>query len=308
VIADGKIVAMAEAVGDLLGLRVFAALDDALATKPDAAFICTPSALHVPAAIACARAGAHLFMEKPLSHTLDGVRELLAEVARASVIGTVGCQMRFHPCLVRAAAAIRNETLGRVLAVRAAAGEHLPDWHPYEDYRTGYAARRSLGGGVILTLIHELDYVQWMFGVPKRVFALGGQWSRLELDEVEDVASMLLECADARGRPVAVHVQLDYLQRPPRRSCEIVGDKGTFNADLRGNSYSLRLHDDSSDRPSAFPEFERNDMFLDEIRHFVGAMRGEHPPAVSLAEAADTLRVVLAAKESMITHRAVEIA
>ncbi|MDQ6831353.1 MAG: Gfo/Idh/MocA family oxidoreductase [Gemmatimonadota bacterium] len=287
-------------------LTVFSSLDEALARQPDVAVIATPSSLHVSAALACARAGCHLFIEKPLSDSLVGVEELIAEVAQRKRVAAIGCQMRFHPCLELASIALREGAIGRVLAMRVMVGEHLPGWHPYEDYRESYASRRDLGGGVVLTLIHELDYAQWLVGMPSEIYALGGHWSPLEID-VEDVASMLLRCADATGHPIAVHVQMDYVQQPPVRSCDIAGTEGRIAVDLRNNTFEMHAAGRLSPIEASFPELERNEMFLAELRHFLGAIDGAHPPAVSLRDAAGTLAVAIAAKESMRTGAVVRL-
>ena len=101
--------------------------------------------------------------------------------------------MRFHPCLQRLHELVQEKKVGRILSVRAEIGEYLPGWHTYEDYRQMYASRQDLGGGVILSQIHELDYLYWLFGLPRSVYALGGHLSRLEID-VEDTADILMEC------------------------------------------------------------------------------------------------------------------
>ena len=112
-----------------------------------------------------------------MSPTLEGMDNLVDAVAANHLIVAVGCQLRFHPALELFKKHLDEESVGPVLAVRAEVGEYLPGWHPYEDYRQSYAARQSMGGGVIFTLIHEIDYLAWLFGVPRRVFAIGGHLS-----------------------------------------------------------------------------------------------------------------------------------
>ena len=121
--------------------------------------------------------------------------------------------------------------MGRIVAVRAEVGEYLPGWHPYEDYRQMYASRAELGGGVVLSQIHEIDYIYWLFGMPRRVMAIGGHLSSLEID-VEDTASILMECV-VDGRPIPVHLHQDYVQRPPSRTCQVIGDEGKILVDFR---------------------------------------------------------------------------
>ena len=106
----------------------------------------------------------------------------------------------------------------------------MPGWHTYEDYREAYAAHRAYGGGVLLAQIHDMDYLYWFFGLPRKIFALGGHLSSLESD-VEDVASTLMQC-EREGSRFPVHLHQDYLQRPARRGCEIIGDSGKIETDL----------------------------------------------------------------------------
>ena len=212
-------------------LTIFTDLEQALDQKPQIAFVCNPTSQHIPAAIRAARVGCALFIEKPLSHNLDHVDELISLVESHRLAAAVGYQMRFHPCLQRLHDLVQENKVGRILSVRAVVGEYLPGWHTYEDYRQGYAARQDLGGGVILSQIHELDYLYWLFGLPRRVFGLGGHLSSLEVD-VEDTADILMECM-MDGQPIPVSLHQDYIQNPANRSCEIVGDAGKILVDLR---------------------------------------------------------------------------
>jgi predicted dehydrogenase len=292
-------------VDEKYGLRVVTDLDAALGEGPDAVFVCNPSSLHLSVALKAARAGAALFIEKPLSSDLDGVGELINLVESRQLVGLVGYQMRFHPGLVRAAALLEQGAIGRVVAVRIEVGEYLPGWHTYEDYRQMYASRADLGGGVILSQIHELDYVYWLFGMPKRVFALGGHLTRLEVD-VEDTASILLECS-VDGRAIPVHVHQDYIQRPPSRTCEIVGDAGKILIDLR--LLTLTAYDGEGNliESSENPGFERNQLFLDEMTHFLACVEGRESPRVSIRDGARSLAIALAAKESIATGQVVDL-
>ncbi len=151
-------------------LHIFQDLEQALAQLPDAAFICNPTSLHIPAAIRAAQAGCHLFIEKPLSHNLERVDELVSLVESHNLKAVIGYQMRFHPCLKRLAELVQAKKIGRILSVRAEIGEYMPGWHTYEDYRQIYASRQDLGGGVILSQIHEFDYLYWLFGLPHSIY------------------------------------------------------------------------------------------------------------------------------------------
>jgi predicted dehydrogenase len=284
-------------------IRSFSNLNDALAEKPDAVFVTNPNTLHLPVALAAARAGCHLFIEKPLSHSLEGVDELIEIVERKKLVAFVGYQFRFHPGLRWIKSFLEERRLGRLVAAHIVNGEYLPDWHTYEDYRGAHAARRELGGGALRIQTHELDYALWLFGMPSVVFALGGHLSELEVD-VEDSVSILMACKD-RDHVVPVHVHLDYLQRPPQRTCEIVGDRGKIRYDYYANH--VEMHDVMS-RAShivRFDGFERNQMYMEELRHFISCIRGEARPIVDLKEGMLSLILSIAAGKSLQTGTSV---
>jgi predicted dehydrogenase len=280
-------------------------LEEALDQKPDVTFICNPSRFHIPTALRAARGGSHLFIEKPLSHDLEGVEELIRLVEEKGLVAYVGYQMRFHPCLQRLHALLSAGSIGKVLAVRAEVGEYLPNWHSYEDYRQSYAARRDLGGGALLSQIHEFDYLYWFFGLPRRVFTVGGHLSSLEID-VEDIASTLMEF-QVDGYFIPVHLQQDYVQRPPSRTCQVIGDTGKILVDL--NALLVRLYDTNGQvaEETSLPGFQRNQLFLDELRHFLACVNGEEQPLVDIREGAQSLRIALAAKESLNTGKVVTL-
>lgn len=286
-------------------IKVYTDLDHALDQKPNTVFICNPSSLHIPIALQAARAGCNLFIEKPLSNKLERVEELINIVENQNVKAVVGYQMRFHPCLIRLNTLIHEHTIGKVIAVRVEVGEYLPGWHTYEDYRQMYASRKDLGGGVILSQIHELDYINWLFGFPKRVFAMGGHLSSLDID-VEDTASILMEC-DEDGRSLPISIHMDYIQRPPSRTCEIIGDKGKIMIDLRALTIFVFDGQGSLIETSSFEGYQRNQFFLDELKFFFEYIQGNQAPIVTIREAAQSLRIALAAKESLLTGKVVDL-
>jgi predicted dehydrogenase len=279
-----------------LGIHVLPDLEAALAQRPDAAFICNPTSLHVETALACVAAGCDLFIEKPLSDRLDGVDQLIEAVEQAKRIAMVGYQLRFHPCLRTLASVIDSGALGAILAVRSTIGEYLPGFHPYEDYRESYAARADLGGGVVLTQIHEFDYLYSLFGPVRSVYALGGHWSHLDLD-VEDVASTLMQ-ATIGNRPLPIHLQQDYLQRPAVRQCEVTGDRGKAILDLRALSVTV-VSPEGPPLVHSFADFDRNVMFIEEVRHFLACVEARTKPIVDLRDGRQSLEMAVAVKRSI---------
>jgi predicted dehydrogenase len=288
---------------DVYGIETFDSLDDALNHRPHAAWICNPTSQHLATALRCASAGCDLFLEKPVSDSGHGIDRLQSVVEAAGLVVGVSSQLRFHPALRRMKTAIGQGELGRPLVVRAEVGEYLPGFHPYEDYRTSYAARRSMGGGVVLTLIHDLDYLLWLFGAPRRLFALGGKLSSLELD-VEDVASILMECEGEHGG-FPVHLQMDFIHRPPRRTCHVLCDAGSLDLDLRANRLQLTNAEGDVLEVVDVEPFERNHLFLMQMSDFLDARQVRRSPAVTLEDGITAVQTADAVRESMTSKRIV---
>jgi predicted dehydrogenase len=304
VLTDQLQVSENESLEEKYSVMSFSDLDEALEWGPEAAFICNPSNLHLPCAMKAAEAGCHLLIEKPLSHDLEGTEELAALLEAKGKIGLVAYQLRFHPLIKSVREILVTKVLGRIISVSAKVGEYLPGWHPYEDYRQMYASRSDQGGGVILSQIHEMDYLYCFFGLPKRLFAVGGHLSSLEID-VEDTASILMEVS-VDGRDIPVHLHQDYIQRPPSRGLRIIGDEGKVEVDFR--ALTLKQYQGGElVRNESLPDFPRNQLFLDEMNHFLACTRGEEKPLVSIRDGAQSLRMAFAAKESLRTHQLIQL-
>ncbi len=289
---------------ELAGLPVEHDVEAALKRwRPDAVVVATPTALHLDTAIPAARAGCHLLIEKPVSHSLAGIGELQSAVAATGSRVLIGYQLRFHPGLERVRKWLEQGAIGRLTAVRAHRGEYLPGWHPWEDYRTGYSARSDLGGGVVLTLSHPLDYASWLFGRPAGLWAQLSHASDLELG-VEDSAEIVL--VYAAGFTVSLH--LDYIQRPPEHSLTIIGTQGTIRwneLDGAARLHATRAEGEVVVHPPA--SFERNHLFLEEMRHFLSVVTRDTQPACTLDDGVIALRLALAAKGSSSTGCVVEL-
>ena len=150
-------------------------------------------------------------------------------------------------------------------------GEYLPNWHPWEDYRESYAARDDLGGGVVRTLSHPLDYMRWLFGDVQSVNAKVGKLSDLELCEVEDMGEIGLHFESG----VFATVQVNYFQQPPQHTLEIFGTEGTMRWDNGDGAASVwTVATKVWERFEMSPGFDRNDLFLAEMQHFINITRG----------------------------------
>jgi predicted dehydrogenase len=282
--------------------------------QPDAVIVANPTALHLDVAIPAAQAGCHILLEKPVSNSLErlDVLQKAAEQSGSKIL--VGFQFRYHPTLNKARELIQQGTLGKILTVHAHWGEYLPQWHPWEDYRQGYASRADLGGGVLRTLTHPLDYLRFLLGDVESLWSFNSHLSPLEMD-VEDAAEIGLRFVS--GAMGGVH--LNYFQRPPVHQLEIVGTDGTLrwdNADGILHFFKMPAPFGSfSDNPPApiietfAPPagFERNQLFLAQTRHFVETAAGKAEPLCSLEDGIMALRLALAAQQSQREEHLVKI-
>lgn len=282
--------------------RVFYDVADAVAFRPDAAFVCTPAPFHVPLSRKLVEVGSHLFLEKPISHTLEGIKELeAAAIARDRVV-LVGYTLAFLPAMRFLREFVQSGRIGQVLSVQAAVGQYLPDWRPGTDYRLSASARRDLGGGVLLELSHELHYLRWMLGHVRRVQATIRNTETLGI-ECEDLAALILEFeTGAVGT-----LQLDFLQRSYSRTCRIIGTEGTVSWDGKQQKVIYHgINDTSGQVIFADDNTDNNRVYCDELRHFFSCIKRREKPLVTIEDAAAVLRMVLAARQAaqsgQVTH------
>jgi predicted dehydrogenase len=269
-------------------------LDEAWNREPGVAFITAPTSLHVPLALKAATHGCYLFIEKPLSNNKDGLEHLLQLIKQQQLLTMVGCNMRFHPGVAMVKTLLDQDAIGPVIAARVEMGHYLPDWHPWEDYRHSYSARNDLGGGVILDAIHEIDYLRWLLGEVASATCMAGKLSRLEID-TEDTAAILLRFVS--GAIGEVH--LDYIQRAYSRTCHVIGEEGTIHWDYTQGQ--VRLYSAHDRKWRVFPnppDWEPNQMYIDEMKHFFACMANRTKPLFDAFEAARVLEIALAAKQS----------
>lgn len=283
-----------EEVGEKYGVKAVSDFEEAMQQKPDAVLVCTPTSLHINYALTAVRRGCHVFIEKPISHIMEGVDELIDIASAKKLVTLVGCNFRFHWGLKLAKKLLDEGKIGRLLCARAEFGQYLPDWHPWEDYKKGYSANKALGGGIILDAIHEIDYVQWMIGKVDAVSCFTGKLSSLDID-TEDMAEILLRSKDG----VIANVHMDYVQRVYNRSCELIGEEGIINWSFQDNQvrlYSAKDKDWQSWAPNV--PYEVNEMYVAEMEHFLRCIKREEQPILGAKEAKGELEIALAAKKS----------
>lgn len=211
--------------------------------------------------------------------------------------------MRFHPGPAQVKDLLDQHRIGRVLFARIQAGSYLPGWRRGQDYRANYAAREDTGGGCILDCIHEIDLTRWYLGEVRSVLCACGKLSSLEI-ETEDVAALL--CRHESGALSEIH--LDYVQRSYERDCQIVGEQGSIFWQFKtGEVRWFDTVDGEWTTLSQPPGWELNQMYVDEMEHFLECVRDQRPTMLSIPDAISVMQIALAAKRSAREGRLVTI-
>ena len=247
----------------------FSSLDKCLKLNPDIGLVTNESHVHMKTAIKLANAGCHVFVEKPLSHNNLEIKKLLKIVNKKNLVTLIGCNFRFHPCLIKIKKLISSKEIGRIIFVQAEHGSFLPDWHPSEDYKTSYAARKELGGGIVLTSIHEIDYLFWLLGNVKEVYSVTGKFSDLDMN-ADDLSSTVLRF---KNNVIGLYFSLYFLTMP-YSSITKYGTKGTITWDSRTNV--VKLFNNKTQRWKEIMKlknFDFNSTYIDEIIHFLECVK-----------------------------------
>lgn len=240
-------------------------LDDGL----DLAVIASPNAFHLPQAIAAAKKDVHLFIEKPLGLDAEEAGELSRIVAASGLFAHAGSNWKFHPAFKRMKRLLDQGAIGRPTGIQVVAGQWLPDWHPWEDFRKSYSARKDLGGGAVNDT-HELDYMSWLLGPVTGIIGMTAHSGALPI-ETEDVAVCSMRFANGALGSLLT----DYIQRCRRRRYHISGDRGTIEWDFQTGLVQLFQ---PGDEPGAIYDetvFDLNQMYLDQMHHVLDAVKSE---------------------------------
>jgi len=279
-------------VSDHFQAMPFSSLEEAIsAVQPEIVLVCSPPCEHVRQAIVAIEAGADVFIEKPVSDSIERLDQLASEVRTRQAVVQVGYNLRFHPPIQKLKELVEQNAVGKIRWGQIHAGSYLPEWRPWQDYRRNYTSQRERGGGIILDGSHELDYVLWLFGVPVELICMGGKVSQLEIN-VEDCATMLLRFPN--GAQLDVHV--DFVQRSYTRGCTLAGEQGRLVWDFKANS--VRIEPAQGEAQIIPFDCDTNYMYLREMEHFLDCVEQRSTPHCTLEDAIRTLRIALAARSA----------
>ena len=196
-----------------------------------------------------------------------------------------------------------KKKIGRIISVKVECGTYLPDWHPDENYSNGYAARNDLGGGVVLTLIHELDYLYWFFGKVNEVISITGKFSDLNVS-TNDFSGILMKFKN----DVVAEIHLDYFQKPGIRSCKIIGTTGTIYWDSIKND--VKIFDNKKSKWSSVlkvKKYDRNKEYMDELKYYFDCLSNHNKSMNDFVEAKYVLSIALGIIKSSNSKKFIKI-
>ena len=242
-------------------------LNDLAGIKPLAAFVTTPTSLHIAQVIECVRSGISVMVEKPLASNLDRLDELIVVLKENQVFLHVGYMMRFHPLIKKIKEYIQSGTFGNLISLQSKWGEYLPDWHPWEDYRESYAARKELGGGVALTLSHDIDIANYLADSEiDEYYSTKNHRSMLETD-VEAGADILIKYKNG----VTANIHLNFYERCPERFLKLIFDEASISFDYYDASLTIKKPNTAFEI-NKIPDFDRNELFVEQTMFFLSKL------------------------------------
>ena len=271
------------------GAKNYYNLQNALKEKPDIAFITTPTSLHIKYATKCAKAGCHLFIEKPLSHNQKDIKELINIVKKNNLITLMGCNMRFNPVIKKLKEKIYELDLKNIYSYRINCGSHLPDWRPNRDYKKTYSAKKEMGGGVILDLIHEIDYAYWLFGEIENLKSYSDHISNLKIN-TEDFAEIILK----NKNNIIGNIHLNYYRLNAKRYIEIIAKDLLIEADLLNGKLNINYKNKNVTYDF---DFKRNYMYEKQMKYFLNCIKKNKKTFNDIKEGYKILKIALKAKK-----------
>lgn len=241
----------------------------------DMVFITNPTSMHLETAFKFRTQTKAFFIEKPVFDGFEMPESIIANLDEIS--SYVACPLRYNPVLQYVK---QNIDLSTVISVRAMSSSYLPDWRPGQDYRQTYSAHAELGGGVDIDLIHEWDYLTWIFGMPTECYGVVGKYSNLEIDS-NDTALYV-----AKNDRISFELHLDYFGRKTQRTLDIFTHDDTIQCDIIGGTVTYLKKGYMLDFNS-----ERNTFQMAEIKHFFDIVEGRCTNDSNVAHGINVLKL-----------------
>ena len=274
-----------------MAVKVTDSIGDAIKEGIQAAIISSPATLHLKQSLELAKNGIHLLIEKPISHTSDRVKELLKIVNENRITTMVGYVLRYDLGAIKFKNWLDNKIKGKILHARIECGSYLPDWRPDQDYRKTVSALSELGGGVLLELSHEVDYLYWFFGKPKDVQAQIRNSGTLDIN-VEDQVDLLMTSEQG----YCISVQIDFNRRHVERKCKVLTTEGELIWDAVNKNVTWK----GVNKEQFKYEYnnERNSIYRKQLEVFFDCIENDNDPIVTVKDGINVISLIDAVRNA----------
>jgi len=270
---------------------VRATIDEVLDAPLDFAIVASPAPWHLANLSQLVSANVPVLVEKPLCHDLTELDKY--DFSNSNYRVGVAYNLRYMPSANVVKNTISERTLGVILYVQVECGQYLPDWRPGTDYRRGVSAQQKLGGGALLELSHELDYLLWIFGEISSVAAKVENTRALDIDADDNVNALL---KTKSGFLIQLH--LDFLQRRPRRKVLVVCEKGNLVWNLLTNTVTIEAENDTNQVLYTDPNYDRNEMYIQQLKDFVAFTKNDTEFNSNINSASRVMKLIDAIRRS----------
>ena len=274
-----------------MAVKITDSIGDAIKEGIQAAIISSPATLHLKQSLELAKNGIHLLIEKPISHTSDRVKELLKIVNENRITTMIGYVLRYDLGAMKFKNWLDNKVKGKILHARIECGSYLPDWRPDQDYRKTVSALSELGGGVLLELSHEIDYLYWFFGKPKDVQAQIRNSGTLDIN-VEDQVDLLMTSEQG----YCISVQIDFNRRHVERKCKVLTTEGELIWDAVNKNVTWK----GVNKEQFKYEYnnERNSIYRKQLEVFFDCIENDNDPIVTVKDGINVISLIDAVRNA----------
>lgn len=269
-------------------------IDEAIKLDIDGLIVATPSSEHADLVSHSLRAGIPTYIEKPVVATLSQFELLSTQLSTLEVAPPtlVGCNLRYLPSLRLAQKLVADGALGNIARATFECAQWLPDWRPSINYKHSYSASPSLGGGVLLDLIHEFDSAFWFLGRQTLLSSHTTRNSSLEIDTEHAAVSVLRS-----DQQTLITIGLDYVSRTPYRRYHLIGDNSSLLWDLSSKQLYLQEKNGKTTMLTCDPsDFDVSQTYLEAMRHFIDLIRHKRQSQHPLEEGLIVTKSALEAK------------
>jgi len=274
--------------------QIISSLDEVVREGVDMAIVASPAPFHKSHAKLLLLAGIPTLIEKPVTSSSQDVYELMKIYEETHTPAAVGYCLRYMPSSIKIKELLDQKIIGSIYNAFVDTGQYLPDWRPSKEYQNSVSAKKSLGGGVLLELSHEIDYIQWLLGSMEVQYAHLRSSSELNL-EVEELVDVIL----VSDTGTVCNIHLDFLQKKANRTCSFIGEKGRLDWDLLSNTIMLHTGGGSEVLFSE-ADWDPNQMYLSLLTDFLDLVAGRKNSSIDLEQAIKTVELIESIKDCAI--------